>query len=109
MGDERSTVDGRTMEERNAATSAAQVRAFRSREVSADVCYLASDGRTVTTWTGDVLGTVTRIKTACVGFRDVSGRRPIRYFVTFSGIDGRTWRAIGPGPSMYLRARVVAS
>ena len=60
--------------------------------------YLSSDGRTVTGWTGYVLGNVTREYQTREGF----GGRTTRVYAT---IDGRTYSGRGPGRGMYLRLR----
>jgi len=93
---------------RNAAISAEQVRGFKARERDVEFAYLSSDGKKITTWTGDELGVIVSQKTARVGFPEMNGRRPVRYFVTVRGIDGRVWCGTGPGPGMYVRLRVSA-
>lgn len=68
--------------------------------------YLSGDGKTITTWTGGVLMHVTSTKTARVGFRDVTGRRPIRYYLQATDVHGaHHWTGTGAGPEMYVRMR----
>lgn len=79
--------------------SKAQVAALLTdREV---VGYLSQDGTAITTWTGEKLASVTRTKTARVGFVGHNGKRPLRYFLTAVDVHGaHTWRAQSAGPHM---------
>lgn len=60
--------------------------------------YLSSDGRSVTTWTGDILGYVSRLST----WRDNFGG--VRHHISFR-MAGRDYYAQGPGKGMYTRCK----
>lgn len=62
------------------------------------VGYLASDGSTITTWSGGHLARVTRKATRKVGFHGSTR-------VYFDAIDdaGKAWYGNSPGPGMYAR------
>ena len=61
--------------------------------------YLASDGRTVTTWTGGMLATVTSERTRRVGFGGC------RVYIRATDRDGRKWYGNGTGRGMFMRLR----
>lgn len=63
------------------------------------VGYLASDSRTVTTWTGGELARVRQTKPAGADAVSVWARTP----------DGRSWYGRGSGPGMVLSLRAVRS
>lgn len=59
--------------------------------------YLSADNRTVTTWTGGVLGRVTRVT-----------RNERQTFVRVVDVDGNRWAGIGPAESgTYVNLRRV--
>jgi hypothetical protein len=69
-------------------------------------CYLSSDGKTLTTWTGGKLMTVTSHKTARVGFRGIDGKSPVRHYLQAHDVHGaHCWIGTSPGPGMYARMR----
>lgn len=92
----------------NKIKSLEEVERFKKGIGAKYFAYLSSDGKKITTWMGDELGIVNSRKIARVGFRDISGRRPERYFLKVQGIDGRKWIVTGPGPGMYCRMRLAA-
>lgn len=63
--------------------------------------YLSGDQKTVTTWTGGVLLTVTRHHRASNG--GVAGHRS--YVQARDLATGQTWYGVGPGRGMYMRMR----
>lgn len=65
--------------------------------------YLSADGKTVITWTGGKLATVTRLKSATLsGF----GSTYRRYYIRAVDVHGaHQWTGTSPGPGMYCRLR----
>jgi len=63
------------------------------------VAYLASDGRTITSWPGGPLATVTSERTRRVGFGGC------RVYVRAMSPDGVKWYGNGPGRGMFVRLR----
>lgn len=63
-------------------------------------CYLSSDGRSVTGWKGNVLGTVTRSSKARTGWH---GTWIVAVSVT--DVHGGHWHGRGRGPGMCITLR----
>jgi hypothetical protein len=62
--------------------------------------YLSSDGKRVTTFTGDTLATLVHVGKT---WRGPSGNKWTAFRA--AGIDGRIWHGRHNGPGMYLRMR----
>ena len=63
--------------------------------------YLSSDSRTVTTWTGGHLATVTSVHSAEVGF----GYKTRRYYIRAVDASGAEWYGTGQGAGMCANMR----
>jgi hypothetical protein len=85
----------------NEEVSALEVWQFINEPANTWSMYLASDGRTLTTWPGDKLATVTSETVREVGF----GYRPSRTYLRAIAIDGSHWYGTSPGRGMYARMR----
>jgi len=72
----------------------------REQMRTSDTCfaYLASDGQSVTSWSGGVLARVTQRTERKVGFH-----RTTRIYLHAVDTDGRKWHGTSPGPGMYVR------
>jgi hypothetical protein len=86
----------------NASTSAQEVAEFKTREAAPYTAYLSSDGKRITTWTGETLGAIistgTPIKSR--GW-DTNTHTPFRARC----IDGRVYFGRHNGGGVYLRMR----
>lgn len=67
------------------------------------VGYLASDGQSITTWSGGKLARVTGNLPRKVGFRGVMSDR--RHYLRAIDDTGKRWHGTSPGPGMYARMR----
>jgi hypothetical protein len=72
-------------------------RAFEASD--AYCCYLSSDGRTATTWTGGKLAAVTSERTTRAGYCGET------VYVRATAPNGSRWYGRGGGRGMYLRLR----
>lgn len=77
----------------------------RDTKSGADTMETATPRGRITTWPGGELATVVSVRSARVGFPDVTGRRPTRYYLTARAPDGSRWVGTSPGPGMYARLR----
>ena len=90
---------------KNAATSAHEVKTFRTHGASFGVSYIAylSRSLTITTWTGDKLADVIAIKNR----RERRGHTTdVRGSFWARGIDGRLYYGTHNGEGMYCRMRL---
>ena len=91
-----------SVDAKNRATSAKQLRDLEHAQK--EVLYLSSDMKTITTWTGDLAGRVTRLTRNRGGF---GGRAGGFYNVRMVDIYGHHWAGTSPGGGMYARLRRV--
>lgn len=61
--------------------------------------YLASDGKSLTTWPGGHLARITWSAVRKVGF----GWKPSRVYWNAIDVHGQRWHGTSPGPGMYAR------
>lgn len=72
-----------------------ELKAFR--EAGHYMAYLSTDGTSITTWTGGLLGKVT-------GFTDTkAGFGSSRRYLDVRGLDGTLYYGNTPGPGMFAR------
>lgn len=82
----------------------ADAAARLARDVSGRCdCYLASDGKMLTTWTGGNLLRVTSEREV-IG-RGFGGARTERTYLRATAPDGSQWHGVGGGRGMYARMR----
>lgn len=62
--------------------------------------YMSSDERTLTTWTGGKLATITRVRKARNNFGGT-----LRYYFRATDVHGAAWHGTSPGPNMFARMR----
>lgn len=91
---------GESLDERNRATSAKQLRELE--HARKEVLYLSSDMKTLTTWTGEHAGNVVRLTRNRGGFGGASGGF---YNLRMVDIYGHLWAGTSPGGGMYARIR----
>jgi hypothetical protein len=95
------TVDA-LVDERNAEISRKQVAGFKTAKPGdRDFAYMSNDETTVTTWTGEAIGTIHRLHKTQAGF---GGHR---YYFRMRAYDGRIWIGNGLGAGMYCRLRLM--